>query len=439
MSGQPANTDLPLHRLSLADARARMAAGTLKPSAYAAWLLAHTNGSDATVHAWAHLDPAHVHARAAAADLVHVTAQGPLHGMPIGVKDIIATAELPTQYGSPAFAGHRPTRDAECVQRLIDAGGYIFGKTVTTEFAFMQPGATCNPWNAAHTPGGSSSGSAAAVAARHVPAAIGTQTNGSVIRPAAFCGVVGFKPTLGAIAIDGTFPFSQTLDTLGTFTRNVSDAARLASVLAIAGRIAPTIVATERPPRIAFLDRYPWTTVDADACDALDAFATRLRLAGAEVIAVALPDALADAPSIHRTLMLHEAAANLAHIARGMLSPTLAVALAEGAAIERSEYLRALASRAAMRAAATDWMANFDAVMSPPTPGTAPASLATTGDPACCTLWSLLGFPAIALPIGIGASRMALGMQLASTQDHDDSFLSVAAWAEARLPFRGLP
>ena len=433
------SADLPLHALTLGEARARIAGHTLEPSAYAAWLVAHAQGSDATIHAWAHLDAAYVRERATAADLIHATAQRPLHGMPIGIKDIIATAELPTRYGSKARVESDQTTDAACVKRIVDAGGYIFGKTVTTEFAFMQPGITRNPWNPAHTPGGSSSGSAAAVAARHVPAAVGSQTNGSVIRPAAFCGVVGFKPTLGAIAIDGTFIFSQTLDTLGTFTRSVDDAARLASVLAAPGRIAPKAVARERPPRLAFLDRYPWTSIDIDAAEALDAAATRLRLAGAEVVAVALPDALLDAPIVLRTLMLHEAANNLRELPRAMLSVTLARALIEGDGIGEGEYLRARAARQSMRAAALDWMVNFDAVMSAPALGAAPSSLATTGDPACCSLWSLLGFPAIALPIGLAANRMPLGMQLASTQDGDDSLLSVAAWIEARLPFRGLP
>jgi Asp-tRNA(Asn)/Glu-tRNA(Gln) amidotransferase A subunit family amidase len=429
----------PLHMLSLADARARIGDGTLMPSDYAAWLTAHAQGSDGTIRAWAHLDAAHAQARAAAADLVHRTAQGPLHGIPVGIKDIIDTSDLPTQYGSPAFAGNYAARDADCVRRIVAAGGYVFGKTVTTEFAFMHPGPTTNPWNAAHTPGGSSSGSAAAVAARHVPAAVGTQTNGSVIRPAAFCGVVGFKPTLGAIAFEGTHVFSATLDTLGTFTRSVDDAARLASVLAAPGRIAPRIVARERPPRVALLERYPWTSIDVDAGDALDATASRLRLAGADVIPVALPDALADAADVHRTLMYYEGAQNLGHLPRAKASATLARALDEGAAIGAAEYQRAKAARQAMRAAAIDWMSNFDAVMSPPARGAAPADLTVTGDPACCTLWSLLGFPAIALPIGLAANRMPLGMQLASTLDDDDSLLSVAAWIEMRLPFRGLP
>ncbi|HXU52787.1 MAG TPA: amidase [Casimicrobiaceae bacterium] len=429
----------PPDALSLGEARARIGARTLKPSAYAAWLVAHAQGGEAALHAWACLDASHIAAAAARADLAHPSAQGPLHGMPVGIKDIIATAGLPTQYGSPIFAGHREPEDAAVVRRLHDAGGYVFGKTATTEFAFMQPSPTRNPWNLAHTPGGSSSGSAAAVAARHVPAAVGTQTNGSVIRPAAFCGVVGFKPTLGAIDRDGMCVFSDTLDTVGTFTRGVDDAARLASALARGGCIAPSIVTRARPPRIAWLERFPWTAIDVEAAAALDATASRLRLAGATIVPVALPDALADAPAVHRALMLNEGARNLAHLDRHRLSPTLARALDEGAAIDAREWQRASASREAMRAVALDWVSQFDAVASPPAPGTAPARLDTTGDPSCCTLWSLLGYPAIALPIGLASNRLPLGMQLASTAGNDDALLSVAAWIEARLPFRGLP
>jgi Asp-tRNA(Asn)/Glu-tRNA(Gln) amidotransferase A subunit family amidase len=430
---------LPLDALSLGEARARIGARTLKPSAYAAWLAAHAQGGEDALRAWACLDAGHIAAAAARADLAHPSAQGPLHGMPVGVKDIIATAGLPTQYGSPLFAGHRERDDAAVVRRLLDAGGYVFGKTATTEFAFMQPCATRNPWNVAHTPGGSSSGSAAAVAARHVPAALGTQTNGSVIRPAAFCGVVGFKPTFGAIEREGMCVFSDTLDTIGTFTRSVDDAARVASALARRSRIAPSVVTRARPPRIAWLERFAWTAIDVEASAALDAAASRLRLAGATIVPVVVPDALADAPAVHRTLMLHEGARNLAHLDRHALSATLARALDEGAAIDASEWRRARASREAMRAVALDWASQFDAVASPPALGTAPARLDTTGDPSCCTLWSLLGFPAIALPIGLASNRLPLGMQLASTDDDDDALLSVAAWIEARLPFRGLP
>ena len=228
-------TDAPLHALTLVAAADGIAAGTLTARSLAAAQLARIAASDGTIHAWAYLDPAHVAAKARRRDEVPMAERGPLHGLGIGVKDIIDTADLPTELGTPIFAGRRPFHDAECIVRLTRAGAYVFGKTVTTEFAFMHAGKTRNPWSALHTPGGSSSGSAAAVAAGHVAGALGTQTNGSVIRPAAYCGVVGFKPTKDAIPYTGSNVFSRTLDQLGTFTRTVADAARLAGPLAIRG------------------------------------------------------------------------------------------------------------------------------------------------------------------------------------------------------------
>ncbi|HEY6597880.1 MAG TPA: amidase, partial [Pseudomonadales bacterium] len=368
--------------------------------------------------------------------------RGSLHGIGIGVKDIIATADQPTEMGSPVYAGQRPERDAECVTRLKRAGGYVFGKAVTTAFAFLDPSKTKNPWNPRHTPGGSSAGPAAAVAAGHVTGAIGTQTNGSVIRPAAFCGVVGFKPTKDAIPFTGAHLFSETLDQLGTFTRSVADAAKLARALADTPRIAQPPGSLARPPRLAYLDGFPWTRdVDCDADDTLDAAATTLRMHGAEVVAVGLPAPWREAHLVHRSIMLFEAATHLAPLQereRARLSPELNAALDAGRAIARSEYEAALAQRVAAIAFFSDWLANFDAIIAPPAPGPAPEGLGSTGDPSCCTLWSLTGFPALTLPIGFAGNGLPLGMQLAAPAGADDRLLAVAAWCEAKLPFRGL-
>jgi amidase len=331
--------------------------------------------------------------------------------------------------------------DAACVKALASAGGYVFGKTVTTEIAFTHPGKTRNPWDPRHTPGGSSQGSAAAVAAGHVPAAIGTQTNGSVIRPAAYCGVVGFKPTLGAIPFDGVHLFSETLDTLGTFTRTVADAALLAASLAGAGRLEARPRMPGSPPRLAYLSDFPWTQLDCDADDTLDAAATRLRMAGAQIVPVALPDALSETVVVHRTIMLFEAARNLESLqqrSRIELSKTLNDALDEGRAIRRADYQQALASRKAMVAAATEWLGHYDSLIAPPAPAGAPEGLETTGDPACCTLASLLGAPAITLPIGLDARKLPLGMQIVARPGNDAELLAVAAWCETNLPFKGL-
>ena len=428
------------YRFPLAEAAARLHDGRMSALRYAEVLLERVRETDDDVQAWAHLDAAHVRREATRLDETH-EARGPLHGIAIGLKDIIHTRALPTRMGSPAFGEFVAPADAACVQRLVAAGAYAFGKTVTTEIAFMHPGKTRNPWNRGHTPGGSSQGSAASVALGQVPGALGTQTNGSVIRPAAYCGIVGFKPTLGAIPFDGVNLFSETLDTLGTFTRTVADATALASPLADRGRIARHPATLGRAPRLAYLSDFPWTTLDCDADDTLDAAATRLRAAGADIVPVSLPAELAQAAAVHRTIMLHEAARNLGPLqqrARAALSDTLNAALDEGRTIGAPRYQDAMRARRAMLDAAGAWLAKFDALMAPPAPAGAPRGIDTTGDPSCCTFASLLGAPAITLPIGLDAQRLPLGMQLVALPGADDALLSVAAWCEPRLPFSGL-
>jgi Asp-tRNA(Asn)/Glu-tRNA(Gln) amidotransferase A subunit family amidase len=422
------------HRWSLSFAATAIASHRITARALAEAELARIAATDDAIGAWTALDAAHIRREADRCDAAKSVA--PLAGIGVGVKDIIATRALPTEMGSPIFAGHRPATDAACVARLIAAGAYVFGKTVTTEFAFMDPGKTRNPWHAAHTPGGSSSGSAAAVAAGHVAGALGTQTNGSIIRPAAYCGVVGFKPTLGAIPFDGANVFSESLDTLGTFTRTVADAARLASVLT--GSISSTLLQLDRPPRLAYLTGFPWTHVDADVLD--DAM-KRLRAEGAEIAPVTLPDELAAANVVHRTIMLFEGARNLGPLQqrdRSRLSVPLNDALDEGRAIDEGSYRLALEQRARAIATLAGWLQPYDAIVAPPAPAGAPADLLTTGDPSCCTLWSLAGFPALTLPIGHDKSGLPLGMQLAGSTGADARLLSVASWCEERLPFVGL-
>jgi Asp-tRNA(Asn)/Glu-tRNA(Gln) amidotransferase A subunit family amidase len=429
-----------LHALSLVDAAGRLARGELAAADYAGALLARVAATDAAIGAWACLDVGHVKRAAGALDARDAGGRGPLHGIPVGVKDIVDTFALPTRMGSPAFDDYEADADAECVARLCSAGGYVFGKTVTTELAFMHPGKTRNPWNERHTPGGSSQGSAAAVAASQVPGALGTQTNGSIIRPAAYCGVVGFKPTLGAIPFRGTSLFSETLDTLGTFTRSVADAAFLAAPLADGG-IPSTPPALPRAPRIACLSAFPWVAVERSMSVALDAAVARLAESGAEVVAVALPDALEQTVKVQRAIMLGEAARNLAALrarADSLLSPTLRDALDEGARVDAGALAHALASRRAMIAVALDWLANFDALLVPSAPAGAPEGLQKTGDPSCCTLASLLGAPAITLPVGRDGSGLPLGAQLVAAPGADAQLLAVAAWCEARLPYAGI-
>lgn len=428
----------PLHARHLTELAPALAAGTLRVHELAHALYARIASTDAGVRAWAHVERGPLMDAAARLDDVPAASRGPAFGLPLGVKDIIDTEEWPTELGSPVGAGRRPGRDAACIERWRTAGGLVFGKTVTTELAFMHPGATANPWNARHTPGGSSSGSAAAVAMGQVPAALGTQTNGSVIRPAAYCGVVGFKPTVGLVPFEGAHVFSTTLDTLGTFTRSVADAAIV--MHALAPSIAREVV-LPRPPRIAFVHRFPWTGPVEDG-GALDHAANQLRRAGAEVVAVAMPDAVDAGRDVLRTIMLAEAARALGPLQareRARLSATLNAGIDEGRAIPADAYARAMVARQAMIAAASHWLAGYDALMAPPAPAPAPEGLATTGDPSYCTFASLAGFPAISIPIGYGASGLPVGMQLVARGGEDDALLGVAAWCESKLPrWRGL-
>ena len=428
-----------LYATSLTSAAKEIAIGALTARALAEAQLERVAATDADVEAWAHLDPAYVRRMAERCDGAREAS--PLRGIGIGVKDIICTADLPTQMGSAIFAGHRPAENAECVKRLQHAGGYVFGKTVTTAFAFLDPGKTRNPWNPAHTPGGSSSGSAAAVAIGQVAGALGTQTNGSVIRPASYCGVVGFKPTKDAIPFTGVHLFSETLDQLGVFTRTVADSARLASALCDRNFVSPSVAALPAPPRLAYLGDYPWVQMDCDADDTLEAAATRLRQFGATVIGVEFPRGWRDANRDHRTIMLYEGAQNLGPLhdrERARLSPKLSTAIDEGRAITSAQYERAMARRTEAIGEFTDWLDDFDAVLSPSAPTPAPKGLDSTGDPSCCTVWSLTGFPALTLPVGLSADGLPVGMQIACPTGADDRLLTVAAWCESKLTFRGL-
>ena len=419
-----------------------MRAGRLTARGYCEDTLARIRECEPKVQAWAALDEDRALTLARGCDARHAAARGLLHGIPVGVKDIIDTADLPTQMGSPVFAGHRPARNAQVVDRLLAAGAYVLGKTVTTEFAFMHPGKTRNPWNPAHTPGGSSSGSAAAVAADMVPGAIGTQTNGSVIRPAAYCGVVGFKPTFGLIPCAGTLQFSAALDQLGVFSCSVGDAALLASALADPGSISPAGGEQQAPPRIAFLRNFPWNQAEFDAAAHFEQTLTRLAAAGAQVAELVLPPAFAEAQKIHRTSMIYEGARQHAprqaqH--RALMSAVLNAIIDEGLAVSDGDYARALAGAAAIREQALRLFGQCDVIASLPAPGVAPARLDTTGDPSFCTLWSLTGSPAITLPTGLSAEGLPYGLQLAARNGADDRLLQAARWCESVIGFHSTP
>ena len=405
--------------------------------------------TDARVQAWAFLDPEHALAQARAADDVRLSGQpvGPLHGVPVGIKDIIDTADMPTENGSVLHAGRTPSRDATVVARLRGAGAVILGKTVTTEFATYTPGKTRNPHDPEHTPGGSSSGSAAAVAAGMVPLALGSQTNGSVIRPASFCGVWGFKPTHGLIPRHGILALSRTLDHVGLFARGVEDLALLAEQLVGHDERDPDTRPRARlpfvevaagepplPPMLALVKTPLWERADAET---KEAFAELVEHLGDRVEELELFPSAAEAWQWHRTIMEAEMAANLEReweTGRDRLSESLRAQLARGREVRALDYQRA---RARIRPVQDSFLELFEqryaAILTPAAPGTAPPGLASTGDPAFCTLWTLCGMPAVSVPLMQGAAGLPLGVQLVGPRDGDARLLRTARWLVARV------
>ncbi len=379
------------------------------------------------LRAFAHLDPAAVLERARELDAVPPSARGPLHGLPVGLKDIIDTADAPTAYGSPIHAGHRPERDAIVVDRLRVAGALIVGKTVTTEFALFTPGPTRNPHDPTRTPGGSSSGSAAAVAAGLLPIALGTQTAGSVVRPASFCGIVGAKPTFGRVPFDGVKLCSEHLDTLGVMAQDAEDAALVLAVMADEPMPSPA----ERPqgrPRIGWWPGASPARMDDDARAVVDAAVAALSDGGdVEIAEVELPTWFGDLIAAQQVLMRHEAWGNLAlertrHA--DLLSPGLRAYLAEGPDAEGAAEALALAERGREAVAAA--LAGYDALLTPSVVGEAPERT-VTGDPVFCRTWTLLGGPAVAVPGLRGPAGLPLGVQLVGPVGSDARVLAAAA------------
>jgi Asp-tRNA(Asn)/Glu-tRNA(Gln) amidotransferase A subunit family amidase len=335
-----------------------------------------------------------------------------------------------------------PRHDAPLLDRLAASGAFVFGKTVATEFAFMVPGKTRNPWNPAHSPGGSSSGSAAAVASGMVPAAIGTQTTGSVIRPAAYCGVVGYKPDRGLISTEGMLPFSTTLDQPGVFARSVADAGLLASWLTRAdGVIARQVSGLRSAPSVIAVNSPVWHKAEPAMRERFAADLSAVRAGGATVTERELPTAFDDGFRAHRTIMLYEAARASRVVRRHhglLLSRFLREALEEGDGIAEEDYRRALAIRVRLMESMGEFLDDrHEAILTPPATGEAP-TLESTGDPAFCALWSLCGVPAITIPTGFGPQRLPLGLQIVGRTGESNHLLGVAAWCEARMGFKGM-
>jgi Asp-tRNA(Asn)/Glu-tRNA(Gln) amidotransferase A subunit family amidase len=388
---------------------------------------------DPWLHAFSWLDPHRAARLAKAADLD--LDESPLRGVPVGVKDIFDTAGIPTEHGSPLFAGRVPTQNSEVVERIEKAGGIVVGKTVTAEMAFLHPGPTVNPWNPRRTPGGSSMGSAAAVAAGIVPLAVGTQTNGSVIRPAAFCGVVGFKPSAGIIPRGGALVFSPTLDQVGVFARTVRDAGLLAGSLA-GTRIRRAPAGSVDPLRFCVLPRSTMASADPSMLAQFESDVAGISALGGEIEFLIPPAGFEQALQVHRTIMSVEGYWCLANVVSSrpeIISNTLKMFLEEGARTPASTYRSALALRRKLMTALAARMSPFDALLTIPTSGEAP-SLETTGDPRFCTAWTLIGAPAITIPTGLGPHGLPLGLQLVGRVARDARLLRAAEWVAEHLP-----
>jgi Asp-tRNA(Asn)/Glu-tRNA(Gln) amidotransferase A subunit family amidase len=418
-----------LNELSLAQAAQRIERGEITAEALAGACLERIAERDEMLRAWAYVDRARVLEQARALDRMPRASR--LHGVPFGIKDIIDTADLPTEYNSPIYGGHQPKADAACVTLLRRAGCLILGKTVTTEFANHHPSQTRNPHNTAHTPGGSSSGSAAAAADCMVPATLGTQTGGSVIRPAAYCGAFAVKPSFGAINRAGAKMLSESLDTIGIFARSAEDLALSLEVLS--GR-APSAVAGK--PRIGLCRTPRWSVADASMQANVEQAAKTLAKAGAQVRDFELPAGSDQLFDRHKVIMTYETARALGweyfnHSEK--LSPTLKARLDSGWQVTRAEHDAMREHVRGCRRALAQSMREVDFLLTPSAPSEAPASLASTGDAVFNRAWTLFGVPCVTVPCGKGPHGLPLAVQLIGAMDADMALLGWAGWAAAQL------
>ncbi len=385
-----------------------------------------------TVKAWTHV--AKDAALAAARALDRAGRNGLLHGLPMGVKDIIDTADMPTTYGSPIYAKHQPTADGATVALAREAGAVILGKTVTTEFANRYAGPTTNPWNPAHTPGGSSSGSAAAVADAMVPLATGTQTGGSVIRPAAYCGVYGFKPSHGLYGTFGVKTNTEQLDTIGVMARTVGDIA-----LAHAALVAIPFAGEPRgdiAPRIGVCRTPYWDKAKPESRHAIEEAARRFSRAGAKVVDVTLPKDYTTAAKSQAGLSDFEAPRNHADELRrndNQLSATIRVKIEEGRGMTLDAFRAARRHAERLRAQFGDAMQGCDVLLTPSAPGEAPRGLASTGDPIFNGMWTMLYAPCLTVPAFAGPNGLPVGIQLVGRRFHDRTVLDAGAWVARHM------
>lgn len=422
-----ATIDAELRLSSIANLLPRLRSREVTAQALVHACLARIEERDSEVRAWTFIEPDLALEQARALD--HGPIRGPLHGLPIAVKDIFDTFDMPTCCGSDIYAGRRPTMDAPVIAMLRRAGVVILGKTVTTELACFHPGPTANPHALERTPGGSSSGSAAAVADGMVPLALGSQTAASVVRPAAFCGVVGFKARHGSFPMNGVSAVARSLDSFGWMTRSVADATIIFEAMTglNTGRVPGSA------PRIGVCRTPEWAAADEELQLLLETTAQRLEDAGASTVEVVLPPSFDGLVDAQKTVMAFETAqAMTLHrtLHESRLSPQLLTSLDEGAKVPYEAYQEALASAAQGRAEWATISTAFDALLAPSVCGEAPLGLQTTGDPVFGRRWTLLGMPCVALPVGVSSNGMPLGLQLIGSMHDEAGLLGAARWLE---------
>ena len=387
------------------------------------------------VHAWASLDADRALAAARACD--QNPHRGPLHGVPIGVKDVLATSDFPTEMGSPIYAGFRTRGDASCVALARAAGAIVLGKTVTCEFAGIAPGATANPLDPMRTPGGSSSGSAAAVADCMVPLALGTQTGGSVLRPASFCGIVGFKPSFGAFNREGLKFAAESIDTIGVLARSIEDAALFADVL-IGAPVVP-LAAPAKPPRIGICRTFLWDEKALpETREAVTEMAERAKAAGAKIESFELSPEFSRLNRTREIINDVERSRALAwewaeH--RDAISPQMRRVIEAGLEVDDSLYREELHFAETQRLELDSLLAGFDCLIAPCVNGEAPLGLGHAGDPSLQALWTLLHVPTLSLPAHIGPHGMPVGVQIVAPRGADRTLLACALWLEAQSQF----
>ncbi len=426
------NKPLTSNFVSATDAASAIAAGKLTSEQIVSACLERIAAREDTVRAWAYCDPELALAQARARD--REPRRSRLHGIPVGVKDVIDTCDMPTEYGSAIYRGNRPTCDAASVAQVRELGGVILGKTVSTEFATRHPNKTRNPHDPARTPGGSSSGSGAAVADCMVPIAFGTQTSSSVIRPAAYCGVVGYKPSFGLLNRAGLKILSDSIDTLGTLTRTVTDAALITESLSGMAP-APFDTVGALKPRVGFCRTPFWEQADAASQANLEQAARRLSGAGAVVTDVTLDAEFAAANATQIAISAYEFFRALTHERTRhpeLLSASLAGRLAAGGKVTRAQYEAGVTLATNLRRRLADVFRNFDVLLAPSAPGEAPG-IDSTGEPVFGLMWSLLHVPCMTLPWGLGPSGLPLGVQLIAQGGGDTGLYLHAEWTRRAL------